>query len=236
MMRSMLLLFACVLLVGCATARILSNDVKLRVYLMSNSEVTEEIRQALCAKTPLRGMIKQEVRLCLGEPSKIEYVKYGTNEVEQWAFYDRDEIHGTILDADKPAILITFDRGKRGRVVTQIAMRQKGSNSASAPAKAPAVSAVARPSATPPQASVATNSGSKSSVRTAPSAKTVVSWPDLRLEGVIKRGDKYVALINKEMVGAGGTVSGVNVVSISADGVTLEFGGETHLLQRENEK
>lgn len=61
---------------------------------------------------------------------------------------------------------------------------------------------------------------------------TVVAWPKLTVTGIIgtAQGTKSAAIINRQVVEAGGTIEGVRVESIDRKGVRLSYEGETKTL------
>jgi hypothetical protein len=64
-------------------------------------------------------------------------------------------------------------------------------------------------------------------------AKIAVLWPKLRLGGVLSAGaaEQGSAILNSRVVGQGQSISGVTVVSVSRDGVEIEFQGERRYLK-----
>lgn len=61
-----------------------------------------------------------------------------------------------------------------------------------------------------------------------------VSWPSLRLQGVLTRGaarQRSAAFINAEMVEEGEQIEGVVLVEVGSAGVWLEFSGERKFLR-----
>jgi hypothetical protein len=58
-----------------------------------------------------------------------------------------------------------------------------------------------------------------------PAAPRMLSVQTLRLEGVIG-GDRRVAIINGQLVGAGDSIAGVRIVEVMANGVRFERAGK----------
>jgi hypothetical protein len=58
-----------------------------------------------------------------------------------------------------------------------------------------------------------------------PAAPRMLTVQTLRLEGVIA-GDRRVAIINGQLVGAGDSIAGVRIVEVMANGVRFERAGK----------
>lgn len=68
----------------------------------------------------------------------------------------------------------------------------------------------------------------------APTTETVVAtdgFPGLKLQSIIYRLDKPAAVVNGEMLYVGDTIKGARVLSIDRQTVTVEWKGNTNMLQ-----
>lgn len=63
-----------------------------------------------------------------------------------------------------------------------------------------------------------------------PPAKAADGWPELAVSGISNTKGQLAALINKRIVFEGETISGVKIVAITRQGVTVSYKGETRVL------
>jgi hypothetical protein len=60
---------------------------------------------------------------------------------------------------------------------------------------------------------------------------TPVSWPPVKLTGLVKLGKTAAALINGKVVAAGESIENVVLVKVTADGALVRFEGEERVLR-----
>jgi cytoskeletal protein RodZ len=88
----------------------------------------------------------------------------------------------------------------------------------------PAEALAAKPAASP---AAAVNPAS-------PAAAVVpekTAWPVLNVSGLVGKGARGAAIINRQVVGVDETIEGARVISIERQGVKIEFQGETQLFK-----
>jgi len=92
--------------------------------------------------------------------------------------------------------------------------------------------AVARPAPTVADGTPTANGSSVSGGHSPEeSLRPPANWPMLTCSGVVGKGASGSAIISSEIVGVGESVQGVKVLSIRAQGVELEYEGETRFLK-----
>ena len=80
----------CVISSGCESMRKVAYESKVGLYLKTNPNVAEDIRDGLRTKSLVKGMTKEEVTICLGDPLKKEWTKHNADK-EVWIYSRLDK-------------------------------------------------------------------------------------------------------------------------------------------------
>ncbi|MBA4386514.1 MAG: hypothetical protein C0404_00955 [Verrucomicrobia bacterium] len=213
---------ACLVVSGCSTVRNQAvslfgdRDSKVAVYIEQHPALSSDVKAGLRAGTVAKGMNGEEVKLCMGRPSKVESSELQGVSQEIWSYKERSKADTDFRQFDVPVALLTFAGSSGEKILTD--WEFYGANPHD-PQPAKAKPAKTEPPAAQPAA--------------APRASSV-DWPTLKLDRVLVTRQGISAFINDQEVKEGSTIEGATVVFIRAGGVTVKYKGETKVLKREN--
>ena len=85
-MRKLMLLTGVLLLVSCATQKVVFDANNAAAYLAVHQDRPAPIRSALSSGKLCKGMNEEEVRLCWGKPDKVENVDASGQPIVAWVY------------------------------------------------------------------------------------------------------------------------------------------------------
>jgi hypothetical protein len=203
---------------------------RVSLYLSTNPNVQDDIKNGLRTGMLVKGMTKEEVTLCLGDPLKKDWTKYDA-ETETWLYTksDSSEKYHALVSPDVP-LKLAFTNTPKGFILYRWGIVTRTMPILPEPPRA--VTNLPPPPKPPPQKTFNTDGIRVYSAKVDSSA----GWPELTLDGISKQGGKYWALINKTLVTTGDEIAGASIKVVTDTGVVIECFGEQRLLRQDPDK
>jgi hypothetical protein len=229
---SFILAGCCITLPGCKAMQHFAYNSRVTLYLSTNPNVQDDIKAGLQTGMLVKGMTKEEVTLCLGDPLKKEWTKYDA-ETETWLYTksDNSEKYHALVSPDVP-LKLAFTNTPKGFVLYRWGIVTQNKPNLPEPPRA-VTNLPPLPKPPPPPQKTFNTDGIK--IYSA-KADTSAGWPELSLDGISKQGGKYWALINKTLVTTGDQIGGASIKVVTDTGVVIECFGEQRLLRQDPDK